>query len=256
MGIKEKLSSLGNFADKHSPEILLGIGLGGMVATIMLAIKATPKAMDSINKKKKEKSKDKLDFKETVGATWKYYIPVLLTGITASACIIGSNAIKTKRNYALAALATASETALKSYTEKVIETVGEKKEREIRNQVSQSIIDERPIRNNEVLITSKGNTLFYDPKSDRYFTSDWDQIAKIENQINFRLRSEHFIPLNELYYSLGLNPIDCGKLLGWSIDKGLLEFKGPDVCLTPDKRAAIVLVYDVVDKYEHDQNFV
>ena len=32
------------FLSKHSPEILVGLGITGMVTTTMLAVKATPKA--------------------------------------------------------------------------------------------------------------------------------------------------------------------------------------------------------------------
>ena len=39
---------------KHSPEILTGMGIAGMVMTTVLAIKATPKALKLIEDKKKE----------------------------------------------------------------------------------------------------------------------------------------------------------------------------------------------------------
>ena len=39
---------------KHSPEILTGLGIAGMITTTVLAVKATPKALDIIEDKKKE----------------------------------------------------------------------------------------------------------------------------------------------------------------------------------------------------------
>ena len=43
-------------ASKHSPEILTGIGIAGMATTIVMAVKATPKALILIEEKK---NKDK-----------------------------------------------------------------------------------------------------------------------------------------------------------------------------------------------------
>ena len=39
---------------KHSPEILTGIGIAGMITTVVLAVKATPKAINLIEEKKKD----------------------------------------------------------------------------------------------------------------------------------------------------------------------------------------------------------
>lgn len=252
MSIKESLSSLGKIADRHSPEILLGIGLGGMVATVILAIKVTPKATESIKKKKKEKSKDKLTLKETVGAAWKYYIPVLLTGIASGACIIGSNTIQNKRNYALAAIATASETALKSYTEKVIETVGEKKERDIRNSSSQELLNNHEVVDKNIIITSKGNTLCFDPMTNSDFISDMDQIQKAVNEVNRRLLHEHFVSLNEFYYELNIPATRAGDIIGW-VDDEFLDVKF-DACLK-DGRPVLVIRYKVSDKYNYERKF-
>lgn len=40
---------------KHSPEILTGIGIAGMVSTTVLAVKATPKALLLIENEKKSR---------------------------------------------------------------------------------------------------------------------------------------------------------------------------------------------------------
>ena len=37
---------------KHSPEILTGVGIAGMITTTVLAVKATPKALRLIDDKK------------------------------------------------------------------------------------------------------------------------------------------------------------------------------------------------------------
>ena len=39
---------------KHSPEILTGIGIAGMITTTVMAVKATPKALILLEEKKDE----------------------------------------------------------------------------------------------------------------------------------------------------------------------------------------------------------
>lgn len=55
---KQKLSefvkNLKTGLSKHSPAILTGIGIAGMAGAIVLAVKATPKALILIEKKKKD----------------------------------------------------------------------------------------------------------------------------------------------------------------------------------------------------------
>ena len=43
---------------KHSPEILTGIGLAGMITSTVLAVKATPKALKRIEEAKEEKGEE------------------------------------------------------------------------------------------------------------------------------------------------------------------------------------------------------
>ena len=39
---------------KHSPEILTGLGIAGMITTTILAVRATPKALELIDERKEE----------------------------------------------------------------------------------------------------------------------------------------------------------------------------------------------------------
>ena len=43
---------------KHSPEILTGIGIAGMITSTVLAVKATPKAMARVEEAREEKGED------------------------------------------------------------------------------------------------------------------------------------------------------------------------------------------------------
>jgi len=209
--------------NKRSPEILTGIGIAGMITTTVMAVRATPKALALIEDKKTENNTEKLTPIETIKATWTCYIPAAITGCLSILCLVGASSVNARRNAALATAYTLSESALKEYQEKVIETIGKKKERAIRDAIAKDRIEQDPVTSKEVIITEKGNTLCYDSISGRYFKSDIDKLKKAENELNRRMRDEMYISLNEFYYEIGLNPTSIGDDLGWHIDHGYIE---------------------------------
>lgn len=241
-------------AKKHAPEILTGIGLAGMISATVLAVKATPKAVRLIEEKKKVDNADKFTLKDTVKTAWKCYIPAGVATIASAACIIGASSTNLRRNAALAAAYSISETALREYKDKVVEVVGEKKEQAIQDAVSKARIENNPPRSESVIFTGKGETLCYDSLSGRYFKSDIDKIKKAENETNHRMLSEMCISLNELYYELGLDGIDLGEDLGWHVENGCFEIRFSSQ-LTPDNTPCLVLDYSIPPKYGFDVPF-
>lgn len=239
---------------KHSPEILTGLGIAGMITTAVLAVKATPKAMKLIEKKKEElelKPEEKLTVTETVKAAWKPYIPAVVTGTAATACLIGASSVNLRRNAALAAAYHLSETALSEYKEQVIETVGKNKEKTIRNKVDKKRIENNPLAENEVILTGDGDTLCYDHHSGRYFETSIDKLKKIENELNAKLLREDYISLNDFYDELGLSFTSLGENLGWRIDDGLIEFSF-SAQLAMGK-PCLVLNYNIAPRYDYDR---
>lgn len=205
---------------KHSPEILTGIGIAGVGTTIVLAVKATPKALQLIEEEKQRTETEKLRPIDVVKVAWKPYIPAAITGVSSIACIIGATSVNASRNAALAAAYKLSETALVEYRDKVIETIGEKKEETIRDKVDKERLKNHPVEKSEIVYTGKGDTWFFDAASGRYFKSDRDKIQKAENELNKRMLQEVFgeTSLNELYDELGLDPIDIGDDIGWNAE--------------------------------------
>lgn len=229
---------------KRSPEILTGIGIAGMIMTTILAVKATPKALMLIDNKKAEKEDDYLTLKESIGITWKCYIPAMTTCILSTSCLIGASSVNVRRNAALATAYSLSETALKEYQTKVVETIGEKKEQTVRDAVAKDKIEKDPPANKEVFITDKANTLCYDSVSGRYFKTDIDKLKRAENDLNRVLRDEMSISLNEFYYEIGLPAIAIGDNIGWNIDKGYIDLDYSSH-LTEDGTPCLVLEYKV-----------
>jgi hypothetical protein len=251
----------------HSPEILTGIGIAGMLTTTVLAVRATPKALRLIDDEKKKQNDaraqeayekgveaydyiTKLPVRDVVKTCWKCYIPTVVTGVMSTACLIGASSVNAKRNTALAAAYSISETALKEYQEKVVETIGEKKEQVVRDAVAKEKIDKDPVTNREVIITENGNTLCYAVVSGRYFKSDIDKLKKAENDLNRRMRDDMYISLNEFYYEIGLDSISIGDDLGWNIDRGYvdLEFSAQ---LAADGTPCVVVSYGIAPRYDY-----
>ena len=205
---------------KHSPGILTGIGIVGLLATSVMAVDATPKAMELIREKKDELGVEKLTAAETVKATWKCYIPAAVTAATSVACIVGANSVNAKRQAALATACTLSETAMREYKDKVVETIGEKKEREVMDAIAKDKIEKNPVSKSEVILTNKGDTLCFDPWSSRYFKSDAEKLRKAVNDLNYQLINEGCVTLNDFYYDIGLDETRPGETLGWNINRG------------------------------------
>lgn len=237
---------------KHSPEILTGVGIAGMISTSGLAVRATPKALILINEKKDEDGVDKLTPVETVKVAWPCYIPAAITGALSVACLIGASSVNVRRNAALATAYSLSESALKEYQGKVIETIGEKKEQSVRDSIAKDRIERDPITSKEVIITERGNTLCYDVISGRYFKSDIDKLKKIENELNRQMRDDRYISLNEFYYEIGLNSTSIGEDLGWNIDNGYIDLKFSSQ-LADDGTPCLVIDYKVAPIYEYNR---
>lgn len=208
---------------KHSPEILTGIGIAGMLTTTVLAVKATPKALMLIEEKKLDLDTEKLHPVEVVKTVWPCYIPSVATGAMSVACLIGASTVNFRRNAALTTAYAISETALKDYQEKVIETIGEKKESAVRDAIAKNKIEKNPVEQNTIVVTDKGESLCYEPLSGRYFRSDIEKIRAAINNANYMLLNDNYISLNDFYCEIGLEETKTGEQIGWSIEKGQIE---------------------------------
>lgn len=236
---------------KRSPEILTGLGIAGMITTTVLAVKATPKALDLIEDKKEELDLDpseKLHPAEVIKATWKCYIPTAVSGVTSIACLIGASSVHARRNAALATAYNLSATALSEYREKVIETIGEKKEQIVRNKVAEEKIKKDPVTSSTIIMNGNGSTRCYDTITKRRFTSDIESIRRVVNELNRRMiNGEDYISLNELYVELGMDEVSIGDDLGWNVASGLIDLNF-SAQLDTDGTPCIVIDYAIAPK--------
>lgn len=238
---------------RHSPEILTGLGIAGMVATTVMAVNATPKALKLLEEAKREKGED-LKPVEVVKTTWKCYVPSAITCATSIACLIGSNSVSARRNAVLATAYNLSQTAINEYKDKVVETIGERKEAQVREAIAKDKLEKDPVSAHEVVITDKGTSLCYDGVFGRYFISDMDTIKRAVNKINREIVSSMYVSLNEFYNELGLKPVSIGEELGWNFDDREIEIF-TSAQIAEDGRPCIVLEYSVAPHYEYNKLF-
>lgn len=244
------MSNTRQFVSKRSPEILTGIGIAGMITTTVLAVRATPKALQLIEEKKNDDWVDELSPLEVVKTAWKPYVPAAVTGITSVVCLIGASSVNAKRNAALATAYKLSETALTEYREKVIETIGEKKEKTVRDKVAEERVKKNPVSKSEVIVTNNGTTLCFDPISARYFKSSIDKIKRAENELNKQMLHDisGYVSLNDFYDELGLDHTSVGDEFGWNVDRLIdISFSSQ---LNDNGEPSVVLDYLVAPKYD------
>ena len=247
---KKVIASAKDTVSRHSPEILTGLGIAGMLTSTVLAVRATPKAVLLLEDKKSELETDKLSGVEVVKTAWKCYIPATILATTSTACLIGASAVNSKRNAALATAYQLSQTALTEYKEKVVETIGDKKEQSIRDKVAKERVEKNPVKNSGVILTNKGDTLCLDVISKRYFKCDIDKIKRAENELNKRMLSEMYISLNEFYDAIGLEQTGIGDDLGWNINRdGLIEIEFSSQ-LTEYDQPCVVIDYHIAPRYD------
>lgn len=255
---------------KHSPEILTGIGIAGMATTTVLAVKATPKALRLIEEEKRIQNRelldearkngnencakiDKLKPIEVIKVAWKPYIPAVVTGVASITCLIGASSVNAKRNAALATAYELSKTALTEYKEKVVETIGEKKEHVIREKIAQDKVDKNPVNNSEVVVLGSGDVLFMEPICMKPFKSDIEHVRKVINDFNYRMTTgaEEYISLSEFYDEFGLMHTRASDSLGWNLGRdGQIEVEFL-AAKTEDGKPCLMLDYTVEPRYDY-----
>lgn len=223
MKLGKLLQETGKQISKRSPEILIGVGIAGMVGSTVYAVKATPKAMILLDQKKSELQTRELKPTTIVKTTWKCYAPSIILSGLSTVCIIAGCGEFHKRNVALATAVSISQSALNDYKDKIVEVVGSDKAKEVSKAVAAKKVKEHPSSDEEVIFTGNGDDLCYDMISGRYFKGSINTVERAVNEMNRIINQDGSVSLNDLYYEIGLPPIRMGEVLGWSNDYGLID---------------------------------
>lgn len=214
----EQLQRLINTAQpifkKHGTTILTCIGVSGVVATAVAAVKDTPKATRLLEKAKAEKGAD-LTKMETIKAAGPAYIPTAIVGATTIACIIGAQRINQAQIAALASAYTVLDNTYKEYRDKVKELLGEETDIEIKNEIAKDKYEEQ-----EVHKEFEDTTWFFEEFRGEFFESTIEDVQSAEYHFNRNYALRGYSDLNEFYDFLGLSRTDLGDTLGWSEGAG------------------------------------
>lgn len=244
---------------KYSPEILVVSGIVGVVASAVMACKATTKVStiledtkDSVEKIHECENNKELvesgeytyeDAKKDLAITYvqtgvklvKLYAPSIALGVLSITSILASNNILRKRNVALAAAYATVDKSFKEYRNRVIERFGETVDRELKynikaKKIEEVVKDEGTGKEKKVKKTVEiGDPNTYSDYA-RFFDDGckgWEKDSEYnlmflraqQQYANDLLRSRGHLFLNEVYDMLGIPRTKAGQVVGWVYNK-------------------------------------
>lgn len=242
---------------KKSPELLIGVGIIGVVASAVMACKATTK-IDVILDETKE-SVDKIhtvladaskadqytaeDGKKDLAITYvhtgiklaKLYAPSVILGAMSITGILASHRILKKRNVALAAAYAAVDKSFKDYKKRVLDRFGEQVEKELRYNIKACEIEETVIdeKGKEKQVKKTVDVATDDPSQYSPYAKFFDELnpewmkdaernlfylKARQAQANDMLKARGHLLLNEVYDLLNLPRTKIGAVVGWVYD--------------------------------------
>lgn len=205
-----------SYLKRHSPTILTCIAAIGVVATSVMAVRATPKAMLLVNEKKKEKGEE-LTKLEVVVVAAPIYIPTILVGLSTISCVFGANMLNKRNQASLASAYAMLDQSYKQYRKAANSVYGEDADSKIKAEAAKEVYISEGLYGTSIYDPDSASEekLFYDNFSQRYFTSTLVSVINAQYHLNrnFALRGD--ASLNELYEFMGLEKVVGGDNIGW-----------------------------------------
>lgn len=251
-GVTRAIGAAGLISRKHSPVVLLSAGVVGVVATVVLASKATLEVEQVLTENEKERlwrqaaidAKDTQNYDldalqrdlnrlkyRTAGQIGRLYAPAVAVGVVSIVCLTGSHWIMTKRNFNLTAAYVGIEEAFKRYRKQVSDELGPEREREFYYGVETKMVKETladgSVVEREVKVLPKDGAkspytfMFCEMNSDEWKPESLSNRTFLNCQqdlANQWLRSRGYVFLNEVLRMLRMDPTPEGQLVGWVWD--------------------------------------
>lgn len=205
------LAQTGRFLKRNGSTILTFVGGAGVVATSVMAVKATPKALQLLEEAKQEKGEE-LTKLEVVKVAAPTYIPSVVIGLSTLTCIFGANYLNKRQQAALTSAYMLLSNSYKEYKQKIEDMYGEAVNTRVHEEIALDKYEEK----DEEIEVEDDKILFYDYFSDRYFASTIEDVQRAEYRINRDMAMRGYVYLNEFYEHLDIEPIEAGYALGWS----------------------------------------
>jgi hypothetical protein len=218
-------SSVKGFVKKEAPMLLTLTGITGFVTGAVMAAKAAPAAQaadDLYWENEFQSGRIRLNKWDTHLQTAKnvfpYYAPAIGVMFISAASLLGSAHMSRTRYVAISIL----QAATQRYADNLRASVEKNTTRPKAEQImTEAIQPTAPVPLNML----QGDwSIFWDDYSKRYFYAPTvETIKAVVNKLNEKLHAEDWIPLNDWYYELGLEPVGSGEMLGWDRDDGNIE---------------------------------
>lgn len=226
----KKLCSKSYLYLKHnSSTILTCVGAVGVVVTAVTAARASSKVTKLLEKAREDKGED-LSKLETAQIAVPAYIPSAVIGASTIACIFGANVLNKRQQAAITSAYALMERTYKEYRGKVKEMFGEETDIQIREAIAKEKRDENIIAyvpGYNSFVQTDDKILFYDEYRKGYFEASMDEVRNAEYHLNRNFAHRGYVALNEFYEFLGLEPIECGDILGWGCGRMIEEYESP-----------------------------
>ena len=237
-------------AIKHSPEILAGVGVVGVVGSLVMACKATTKLSDILEDSKEQLDKIKevaadpayeekysqddakkdttITYVQTAMKVTKLYAPSVILCASSLGCLLASNNILKKRNAALSAAYMTIDKSFKEYRKRVADRFGDEVEKEIRYNIKAAEVVTGVDENGEPVTETIKQVDDPNSYSDyaRFFDEScaaWQNDAEYnltflkaqQQYANDLLKARGRLFLNEVYRMLGIDETKAGQVVGW-----------------------------------------
>ena len=204
------MMNIKSFLVKHSPEILTGCAITGVIFTSVLSAQSAVKAHVVL------REEDMLydSFESRAKKTWQCFLPPISSAALTIATIITLRNVQAGRIAAGWAAASITQRQLRDYRDVVKKRLGRAQESSIRDEVAERKVES--LGSGSPVVIADGKVLCLDLLSGRTFEAEPDAVKKVENAINYDLVHGDAVSLNDFYDRIGLDHISIGDNLGWS----------------------------------------
>lgn len=203
-----------HFFRRNGSTILTCVGAVGVIATAVIAVRETPKAMKTIEDAEQKKG-EKLTKSEVIKVAGPAYIPSVLIGASTIACIFGANVLNKKQQASLVSAYALVNHSYKEYRQKANELCGEDTDKRIMRAIT-----ELHYRDSDAMKKEDDKQLFFDFFSLQHFYSTVDEVMDAEKRLNELFQSRGYASLGEFYAMLGIPVADSDHAIGWSTSVG------------------------------------
>lgn len=218
------LRQLERLAINNSPFLLTAVGVLGVVGTAVATHRAALKGRETllaadaklVAQTAPGEEAEVLTNKEIIVLVGTHYIPPVLIGAATITAIVMANRISTKRTAAALAAYALTEKKASEYRDKVVEKLGVKDERTLRDELIQKDINENPPKRELVIVSGDGGVLCHDQFSGRYFRCRAEVLKRAENDLNRQMIHDQYATLSDFYHMIGLDPTNGSEDLGWN----------------------------------------